>query len=219
MTADDPRDLSVVIIDDHQMVRQGVRAFLGTQADLTVVGEAESGEEGVALVAGLRPSVALVDLVMEGMSGIEATRAIRTESPRTQVLVLTSFDDESMVVPALRAGALSYLLKDVGSDVLADAVRSTAAGKAVLHPRAGRRVVDRLLGDGDLQEALRLLTGRELEVLRLIADGMGNSAIAGHLTLSEKTVKGHVSSILAKLHLDDRTQAAVFAWRTGLVRD
>lgn len=219
MTGDHPGSLSVVVIDDHQMVRQGIRAFLGTQEDLTVVGEAESGREGVALVAGLRPSVALVDLVMEGMSGIEATRAIRAESPRTQVLVLTSFDDESMVVPALRAGALSYLLKDVGADVLADAVRSTAAGKAVLHPSAGRRVVDRLLGDGDLQDALALLTARELEVLRLVADGMANSAIAGQLTLSEKTVKGHVSSILAKLHLDDRTQAAVFAWRTGLVRD
>lgn len=219
MTGDHPGSLSVVVIDDHQMVRQGIRAFLGTQEDLTVVGEAESGQEGVALVAGLRPSVALVDLVMEGMSGIEATRAIRAESPRTQVLVLTSFDDESMVVPALRAGALSYLLKDVGADVLADAVRSTAAGKAVLHPSAGRRVVDRLLGDGDLQDALALLTARELEVLRLVADGMANSAIAGQLTLSEKTVKGHVSSILAKLHLDDRTQAAVFAWRTGLVRD
>lgn len=219
MTGDHPGSLSVVVIDDHQMVRQGIRAFLGTQEDLTVVGEAESGREGVALVAGLRPSVALVDLVMEGMSGIEATRAIRAESPRTQVLVLTSFDDESMVVPALRAGALSYLLKDVGADVLADAVRSTAAGKAVLHPSAGRRVVDRLLGDGDLQDALALLTARELEVLRLVADGMANSAIAGQLTLSEKTVKGHVSNILAKLHLDDRTQAAVFAWRTGLVRD
>lgn len=219
MTDSHPGDLSVVLIDDHQMVRQGIRAFLGTQEDLTVVGEAESGEDGVALVAGLRPSVALVDLVMEGMSGIEATRAIRAESPRTQVLVLTSFDDASMVVPALRAGALSYLLKDVGADVLADAVRSTAAGQAVLHPRAGRRVVDRLLGDGDMQDALVLLTGRELEVLRLVADGMANSAIAGHLTLSEKTVKGHVSSILAKLHLDDRTQAAVFAWRTGLVHD
>lgn len=214
-----PRPLSVIVIDDHRMVRQGIRTFLGTQDDMEVVGEAGSGEDGVALAARLRPDVALVDLVMDGMSGIDATREIRRVSPQTRVLVLTSFDDESKVIPALKAGALSYLLKDVGSDVLADAVRRTAIGEAVIHPRAGRRIVDRLQGARDRQDDLDRLTDRELEVLRLIAEGHANSVIARHLTLSEKTVKGHVSSILSKLHLDDRTQAAVFAWRTGLMHN
>lgn len=215
----DDQPLSVILVDDHRMVRQGIRAFLGTQDDLDVVGEASSGEEGVALAARLQPDIALVDLVMEGLSGVEATEEILRVSPTTRVLVLTSYDQESMVVPALRAGARSYLLKDVGADALADAVRRTARGEAVLHPKAGRRVINQLTGDGGRRSDLDHLTERELDVLRLIAQGHPNSVIADTLTLSEKTVKGHVSKILAKLHLDDRTQAAVFAWRCGVVRD
>lgn len=217
MTGDRP--LSVILVDDHRMVRQGVRAFLGTQDDLDVVGEASSGSEGVVLAARLRPDVALVDLVMEGLSGVDATREILQASPGTRVLVLTSFDNESMVIPALRAGASSYLLKDVGADALADAVRRTARGEAVLHPKAGRWVVDQLTGDGVRRPDLDRLTSREAEILHLIAQGHTNAAIAGELTLSEKTVKGHVSSILAKLNLGDRTQAAVFAWRHGIAQD
>lgn len=211
--------ISVVLVDDHQIVRQGVRAFLSTQPDLVVVGDAGTGEEGVALAAELAPDVVLLDLIMDGMDGVDATRLIKEASPRSQVVILTSYDDDANIFPALRAGALSYVLKDIGSDALADAVRSAARGDAVLHPRVARRVVDELRGGrGRPDQAISSLTDRELEVVRLVAAGLTNSQLAERLVLSEKTVKGHVSNVLGKLQLNDRTQLAVLAWREGIVR-
>jgi NarL family two-component system response regulator LiaR len=210
--------VTVLIVDDHSVVREGARAFLEAQADLTVVGEAESGEEAVRQAQALIPDVVLMDLILPGINGIEATRQIKRVSPRSQVIVLTSFYADEHVFPALRAGALSYTLKDIRPSELAEIVRKAARGESVLHPRVAGRLIQ------DVREAKRAvpavfadLTDRELEVLRLIAEGHSNAAIAEQLVLSEKTVKGHVSNILSKLHMDDRTQAAVYAWQQGLM--
>jgi NarL family two-component system response regulator LiaR len=211
--------ITVLLVDDHEMVRRGVRAFLETQPDITVVAEAGSGDEAVRLAAEHAPDVALMDLIMPGMDGVEATRSLTAQSPRTSVVMLTSYHDDEHVFPAIRAGALSYVLKEVGPEELADAVRKAAAGEAVLHPRVAARVVRELHGARrDEPNAFRELSDRELEVLKLIAEGLSNAEIASRLYVSEKTVKSHVSNILGKLHLADRTQAAVFAWRQGVVR-
>lgn len=211
--------ISVMLVDDHKVVRQGVRAFLQTQADLVVVAEAENGATAVALAAEHAPDVALMDLIMPGMDGVEATRRVKQVSPRTQVIVLTSYHEDEHIFPAIRAGALSYVLKDIEPGELATAVRKAAQGEAVLHPRVAARVVQEI--HGRRQETINPFTElseRELEVIRLIADGLSNSDIAAALVISEKTVKSHVSNILSKLHLADRTQAAVYAWREGIVR-
>ena len=211
--------ITVLLVDDHEMVRRGVRDFLETQGDITVVAEAGSGEEAVRLAAEHAPDVALMDLIMPGMDGVEATRRLTTRSPRTSVVMLTSYHDDEHVFPAIRAGALSYVLKEIGPGELAEAVRKAAAGEAVLHPRVAARVVRELHGARrDEPNAFRELSDRELEVLKLIADGLSNAEIASRLYVSEKTVKSHVSNILGKLHLADRTQAAVYAWRQGVVR-
>lgn len=211
--------ITVLLVDDHRVVREGLRVFLTTQADMQVVGEAENGEAGVALAARHIPDVALVDLVMPGLAGVETTRQIKQVSPRTQVVVLTSYHDDGHIFPALRSGALSYLLKDVGVDDLADVIRRAARGEAVLHPRVAARVIREVQGTRDEDRSLMAeLSERELEVLKLIADGQSNATIAARLVLSEKTVKGHVSNILGKLQLADRTQAAIFAWREGMMR-
>jgi NarL family two-component system response regulator LiaR len=211
--------ITVLLVDDHAMVRQGVRAFLVTQGDITVVGEAGSGEEAIKLAAQHIPDVILMDLIMPNMDGVEATRRVKQVSPRSQVVVLTSYHEDEHIFPALKAGALSYILKDVSAEELASAVRKAAAGEAVLHPRVAARIIKEL--QGRREEALNPFTElseRELEVLKLIADGMSNAEMAAKLVLSEKTIKGHVSNILSKLHLADRTQAAVYAWREGVVR-
>ena len=211
--------ITVLLVDDHEMVRRGVRAFLETRPDITVVAEAGSGEEAVRLAAEHAPDVALMDLIMPGMDGVEATPRLTAQSPRTNVIMLTSYHDDEHVFPAIRAGALSYVLKEVGPEELADAVRKAAAGEAILHPRVAARVVRELHGARrDEPNAFRELSDRELEVLKLIADGLSNAEIASRLYVSEKTVKSHVSNILGKLHLADRTQAAVYAWRQGVVR-
>jgi NarL family two-component system response regulator LiaR len=210
--------ISLLIADDHALVRQGIRAFLELQPDLTVIGEADSGEAAVRLAAELVPDVVLMDLVMPGIGGVEATRQVKQVSPHSQIIVLTSYHEDEYIFPALRAGALSYILKDVGPDELADAVRQAARGESVLHPRIASRVVQELRGTRrDTPNLFTDLSDRELEVLRLIADGLSNAEIASKLVISEKTVKGHVSNILSKLHMLDRTQAAVFAWQQGLV--
>ena len=211
--------ITVLLVDDHKVVRQGVRAFLQAQADIEVVAEADSGETAVTLAAEHAPDVVLMDLVMPGMDGVAATRAVKAQSPRTQIIMLTSYHQDEHIFPAIRAGALSYLLKDIEPSALAEAVRQAAQGEAVLHPRVAARVVQEL--HGSRQESVNVFTElseRELEVLRLIADGANNSSIAEQLFISEKTVKSHVSNILGKLHLADRTQAAVLAWREGVVR-
>ena len=211
--------ITVLLVDDHLLVRAGVRAYLETQSDLAVVAEAADGREAVRLVSEHVPDVVLMDLVMPNMDGVEATHRIRTASPRTRVVVLTSFHEDASIFPAIRAGALSYLLKDVAPNEVADAVRRAARGEAVVHPRVAARLMESVRGgpDHSLNPYVDL-TEREQEVLRLIAQGLSNTEIADTLSIGEKTVKGHVSNVLGKLYLQDRTQAAVYAWREGFVR-
>lgn len=211
--------IRVLLVDDHNVVRRGVRSYLETLPDMEVVAEAGSGAEAVVAAEKHVPDVVLMDLVMPGLDGVEATRKIKQASPCTQVIVLTSYHDDEFIFPAIRAGALSYLLKDVEPDVLAGAVRGAARGEAALHPRVATRLVQEVRQPHDEgHNPYTELTDREVEVLRLIAGGKGNAEIAEDLVISEKTVKTHVSNILSKLHLADRTQAAVYAWRKGVVR-
>ncbi len=211
--------ITLIVVDDHAIVREGVHAFLATQEDLAVVGTAGSGEEALRLTAEHAPDVVLMDLVMPEMDGVETTRRLKQISPRTQVIVLTSYDQDEHIFPAIRAGALSYVLKDIGSHDLADVVRKAARGEAVLHPRVAARVVQELHGARlEQPNVFAELSDREIEVLRLIANGLNNAEIADRLVISEKTVKSHVGNILNKLHVADRTQAAVYAWREGVVR-
>ena len=211
--------ITILLVDDHEVVRNGVRSYLETQPDILVVGEAGSGEEGIKLVAETIPDIVLLDLIMPGMDGVETTRHIKEISPRTQVVVLTSYHKDVHIFPALRAGAISYILKDIKMDKLADTLRRTVKGEVVLHPRVASRVLQNIRGDHDEDQALFAnLTEREQEVLRVIANGLTNSQIAEKLVISENTVKGHVSNILSKLHVADRTQVAVYAWQQGLVQ-
>ena len=211
--------ITVAIADDHTLVRQGIRTLLTISPEFSIVGEAGSGEEIVRIVSEEVPDVVLMDLVMGGMDGVEATRRIRHISPHTQIIVLTSFDDDGYIFPALRAGALSYILKAASVEILEETIRKAARGESVLDPRVAARVVQEMQGARTSTPSLFTeLSPRELEVLQLIAGGLTNAEIAAQLVISEKTVKVHVSNILSKLHLFDRTQAAVFAWQQGLVR-
>jgi len=210
---------TVLIVDDHDVVRQGVHAYLDALPDVVVVANAESGEAAVRLALEHVPDVALMDLVMPGMDGVEATRKVKRVSPRTQIVVLTSYHQDEHIFPALQAGAISYLLKDVKMDKLADAIRRAARGEATLHPRIASRVIQEFHGARYTEfNPFTELTSREMDVLKLIATGMTNSKIAEELVISENTVKGHVSNILTKLQLADRTQAAVYAWPQRIVR-
>jgi NarL family two-component system response regulator LiaR len=211
--------ITVMIVDDHEMVRHGAAGYLEAQPDITVVAQAESGEEAIRLAREHVPDVVLMDLVMPGMDGVEATRRVKDISPRTQIIVLTSYHQDEHVFPALQAGAISYLLKDVKASELTEAIRRAAQGEATLHPRVAARVIRQFRGeDLDQGNPFTTLTDREMEVLKLIAKGYTNSRIAEQLVISLGTVKGHVSNILSKLHLADRTEAAVYAWREGIVR-
>ena len=210
--------ITVLIVDDHAVVRHGIRALLEAEGDFAVVGDVGSGGEAVLLAADLAPDVVLMDLVMPEMDGVTATRLLKQQSPRSQVLVLTSYYDDEHIFPAIRAGALSYLLKSTGLDELTEAVRRAAHGEATLHPHVAARMVRELNGaSGETAALYAALTEREREVLRLIADGLHNAEIAGRLVISERTVKSHVNNILAKLQVADRTQAAIFAWREGIM--
>jgi NarL family two-component system response regulator LiaR len=212
------RKITILLVDDHEVVRQGLRAYLDAQPDFKVIGEASSGEEAVVAAMEYLPDVMLMDLVMSGMGGVEATRKVKDITPRTQIVVLTSYHQDEFIFPALQAGAISYVLKDVMMDDLADAIRKASRGEAVLHPRVAERVIREINGGkGITFSPFTELTNREMEVLRLIARGMPNCDIAEDLFISENTVKGHVSNILSKLQLADRTQAAVYAWEQGLV--
>lgn len=208
--------ISVLIADDHPVVRHGLRTYLELQEDIEVVGEAATGEEAVEHVERLLPDVVLMDLVMPGLGGIEATRRIRSASPATRVIVLTSFGEDDQIFPAIKAGAAGYLLKDAEPQQLTDAIRTVRRGEALLHPKVAARVMEEVATERR-SPAVEELTARELEVLRLIARGMPNKLIASELVVSEKTVKTHVSNILQKLHLADRTQAALYAVRERLV--
>lgn len=205
----------VLIVDDHAVVREGLRNFLGMLPAIELVGEAASGAEAVATVPKAKPQVVLMDLMMPGMDGIEATRRLHELHPEVKVIVLTSFADDDRLFPALRAGAVAYLLKDVGPKELAEAIAAAARGEVRLHPDVTKRLMSELSG-GTPKRPEDELTEREREVLRCIARGRSNKEIGEDLFISEKTVKTHVSAILDKLGLQDRTQAALYAVKHGL---
>ncbi|MFI6618776.1 response regulator [Streptomyces sp. NPDC050528] len=209
--------IKVLIVDDHQVVRRGLRTFLEVQDDIEVVGEAADGAEGVARTEELKPDVVLMDVKMPGMDGIDALRRLRELDLSARVLIVTSFTEQRTVIPALRAGAAGYVYKDVDPDALAGAIRSVHAGHILLQPEVAGVLLSQEESNSG-QGRGGSLTEREREVLGLIADGRSNREIARALVLSEKTVKTHVSNILMKLDLADRTQAALFAVRHGLTR-
>lgn len=205
--------ITVALVDDHTVVRQGIRAFLALEPDLAVVAEAGSGEGAASIASQYRPDVMLLDLMLPDMTGIEATRHIKQVSPNTQIVILTSLPNDKHIIPAIQAGALSYMLKDIRAEELVNVIRKAAQGEAMLNSLLAARVV---------QEACKpasdsLLSERENEVLLLIAQGLPNAIIAERLVISERTVKSHVSSMLNKLGMSDRTQLAVYAWQQGLV--
>jgi NarL family two-component system response regulator LiaR len=208
--------IRIVLVDDHAVVREGLRAFLELQDDFEVVGEAEDGQAAVREAESLRPDVILMDLVMPGLDGVGAMQALRESLPEARVIVLTSFADDDRLLPAIQAGAAGYLLKDAQPAELARAVRAAHAGEALLDPSVAARLVDAIAQAPGSDPAERL-TPREREVLELIAQGRPNKLIARELEISEKTVKAHVGRVLEKLGVSDRTQAALYAVRTGLV--
>jgi NarL family two-component system response regulator LiaR len=210
--------IKVFIADDHMIVREGIKALLTTEEGIDVIGDAGDGQRAVDEVARLKPDVILMDLLMPGMDGIEATVHIKNNQPDARILVLTSFATDDKVFPALQAGALGFLLKDSTPEMLVDGIRQVYRGESWLHPKIARKVLQELTKPKEEKTAANHLTGRELEVLRLLAQGYSNQAIADQLVLSETTVRTHVSHILGKLHLASRTQAALYALRKGLAK-
>ena len=208
--------IRVLIADDQPVVRQGLRTFLELHDDIEVVGEAEDGERALEEIAALAPDVVLMDLVMPRLDGVTAIERLRERGSAPRVIVLTSFLDEDKVLPAVRAGAAGYLLKDVEPAELVRAIRTVDGGEALLHPAVAARVLRELAADGERARRHELLTPREREVLALLARGRANKAIAFELGVAEKTVKTHVGNILGKLGLSDRTQAALYAVREGI---
>jgi len=213
--------IKVLIVDDHQVVRQGLRTFLELQEDISVVGEADDGVKAVEMVNQLQPDVVLMDLVMPHMDGISATEKIRTSGSPTKIIALTSFSEDDKVFPAIQAGAASYLLKDVSPDDLVDAIRAVHHGEARLHPDITRKLMGQVSQTHSTPQEplLEALTEREQEVTRLVAMGRNNREIAQELFISEKTVKTHISNILGKLHLEHRTQLAIYAIKNKLVEE
>jgi NarL family two-component system response regulator LiaR len=209
-----PDAIRVLIVDDHAVVREGLRTFLDLQDGIEVVGEAADGEQAVREAERLCPDVVLVDLVMPKLDGVQTMRALRVRVPSARAVVLTSYLDDERLLPAIRAGAAGYLLKNVQPQELATAVRTAAAGQALIDPVVAARLVEAL--DGGRDDGADRLTPREREVLALLARGFANKRIATELGIAEKTVKTHVSNVLAKLGVSDRTQAALYASRLGL---
>lgn len=208
--------INVLIVDDHEMVRLGYSAYLSIQDDINVVGESENGQIGYEMALALRPDVILMDLVMEVMDGIESTKAILKEWPEAKIIIVTSFIDDEKVYPALEAGAAGYMLKTSSANEIANAIRATYKGERVLEPQVTDKMLERLTRKTQhhLHEDL---TAREMEVLLLIAEGCSNQEIADKLFITLKTVKTHVSNILSKLEVDDRTQATIYAFKHNLV--
>ena len=206
----------VMIVDDHAIVRKGIRALLSEAGGFEVVGEADNGQDAVRGAQETHPDVILMDLLMPGMDGIEATRQITGCQPKTRILVLTSFAADNKVFPAIKAGAAGYLLKDSSPEELVRAIRHVHRGEPSLHPTIARKLLQEIARPADLQPAPEALTAREVEVLQLIAQGLSNQGIADRISVSEPTVRAHVSHILSKLHLASRTQAALYAVREGL---
>jgi two-component system, NarL family, response regulator LiaR len=215
MTSTVQPQIKVLLVDDHSVVRQGLRSFLELLGDIQVVGEASGGAEAVDLAIHLSPDIVLMDLVMPGMNGIEATRQICTRCPDTKVIALTSFLADEHIYPALAAGASGYLLKDVTPSELVQAIRTVYQGKGELHPEVAKRIIAGLQSP-NTESSEQKLTPRELEVLGLISQGLSNQEIADRLNISPKTVKVHVGNILSKLNLTDRTQAAIYALNTRI---
>jgi NarL family two-component system response regulator LiaR len=210
--------IRVLVVDDHKVVREGMQFLLEQEPDLQVVGQCSDGQEAVEAVARQLPSVVLLDLLMPGLDGLNALRQIKAESPTTQVVILTSHTGEEHMFDAIKAGATSYLLKTAGAREVIDAVRAAAHGESLLDPSVAARVLEELRGPSrQAPSPVNQLTPREAEVLTLVARGRSNRAIGEQLFISEETVKTHISNILAKLHLADRTQAAIYALRKGLV--
>lgn len=208
--------IRVLIADDHGIVRKGIRALLATETDIVVVGEAEDGRQAVAEAERLSPDIILMDLVMPEVDGIEAIRQIKSRQLEVRILVLTSFAADDKVFPAIKAGALGYLLKDSGPEELVRAIHQVYRGESSLHPMIARKLLQELSRPADQPPSPEPLTERELEVLQLVAQGRSNQDIADYLVISEATVRTHVSNILGKLHLASRTQAALYALRQGL---
>jgi len=206
--------IKILLVDDHGIVRQGLRMYLQMDPDLQVVGEASNGEEAVDQARKLKPDIVLMDILMPGMDGLEATAVIRRELPDTEVIALTSVLDDAVIHQTIRAGAIGYLLKDTGSDELCRAIRAAYGGQVQL----SRQAAQRMAAIRDEENLLQTLTEREMDVLRLVARGRSNKEIALELVIAEKTVKAHVGSILSKLGAASRTQAALIAMRAGIVR-
>lgn len=207
----------VLVVDDHAIVRKGIRALLATEQSIQVVGEAANGSEAVVLAQSLRPDVILMDIVMPEMDGLEAIRRITEQQPEIRILVLTSFAGVDMVLPAIKAGALGYLLKDSGPQELVQAIQQVHRGNSSLHPAIARKLLQEISEPSSSGQDVGSLTEREVTVLKLVAQGFSNRDIANELTVSEATVRTHVSHILAKLDLSSRTQAALYALRRGIV--
>ncbi|MBY0123139.1 response regulator transcription factor [Bacillus sp. S/N-304-OC-R1] len=211
--------IRVLIADDHHVVRRGLVFFLKTQQEIEIVGEAKNGQEAVELAVSLKPEIVLMDLEMPVLNGIEATREIKKLCPEIKVMMLTSFSDQDHVIPALEAGASGYQLKDIEPDELVKAIRHLMTGENQLHPKATTHLLSHLSGKNSSEKkSIDELTKREIEVLQEIAKGKSNKEIAADLFITEKTVKTHVSNLLSKLELADRTQAALFAVRNGIMK-
>jgi NarL family two-component system response regulator LiaR len=210
------KPIRVMIADDHAIVRKGIRALLATEPGIDVVGEAQNGQQAIAEASRLRPDVILMDLVMPEVDGIAATEHITAHQDQVRILVLTSFATDDKIFPAIKAGALGYLLKDTGPQDLVQAIRQVCRGESFLHPLVARKLLQELSQPTGNPPTPDPLTSREVEVLRLVAQGHSNQEIADELTISEATVRTHVSNILGKLHLASRTQAALYALREGL---
>jgi NarL family two-component system response regulator LiaR len=208
--------IGVLIVDDHAVVRKGIRALLATEEGIQVLGEARNGLEALERVRELCPDVILLDLIMPQLDGIDVTRRVLADNPEARILVLTSFAGDDKVFPAIKAGALGYLLKDTGPHELVRAIRQVHRGESSLSPSIARKLLQEISGSQDRPLAADPLTEREVEVLRVLAQGKSNQQIADRLVISEATVRTHVSNILSKLHLASRTQAALYALREGL---
>lgn len=211
------RDIKVLLVDDHEMVRIGLAAVLGTEDGIEVVGEANNGEEGIRLAQEYKPDVVLMDLVMEGMDGIETTRKLLQLYPECKVIVLTSFLDDEKMYPVLEAGAFSYLLKTSRAQEIAQAIRAAVKGQPILESQVATKIMNRFRQPKPESAPHEDLTEREMEVLRLIASGKSNQEVADELFIGVKTVKFHVTNVLQKLGVEDRTQAAIYAFKHGIV--
>lgn len=208
--------IKVLIADDHEVVREGLRAFIAIQSEIEVVGEARDGEEAVVMALQLQPDVILLDLVMPRVDGIEAIRRIKKEKPDVRILILTSFTEDEKVFPAIKAGALGYLLKDSTPQQLLQAIHNVYNGESSLHPAIANKLIRELGRPSDLPLSKEPLTEREVEILEQVAQGLSNVEISEKMNLSEWTVRRHISNILSKLHLANRTQAALYALRKGI---